>query len=234
MGAFESQIAPVDFNDDNLLDCADVDALVAAIVDGDNSPILDLTGDELVDQADLDVWLALAGLENLPSHRAYLPGDANLDGRVDANDLNVVALNWRQNVVGWCDGNFIADGVVDARDLNQLGINWLQDVSGDEVAAAGAREPRAPLANRVVAEIAAAPPDSPVFVAASEAKLKFSTGAGNVESETEYVSSSHFANRYVRRELRSYSTRINSRAHDFHQSQRIDQTRLVDLVFGRW
>ena len=79
MGAFESQIAPVDFNDDAQLGCADVDALVAAIVAGNNPPAYNLTADDIVDQADLDVWLALAGLENLPTHKAYLLGDADLD-----------------------------------------------------------------------------------------------------------------------------------------------------------
>jgi predicted outer membrane repeat protein len=70
MGAFESQIAPVDFNNDDQLDCDDVDALVAAIVAGDDPTEFDLTGDEAVDLTDLDVWLALAGLENLPTHKA--------------------------------------------------------------------------------------------------------------------------------------------------------------------
>ena len=55
-----------------------------------------------------------------------------------------------------------------------------------------------------------------------------------VESGTEFASSSHIAKRYERRELRSSSTRINSHVHDFHQTQDIDQKRLVDVVFGRW
>ncbi len=76
MGSFESQIAPVDFHEDGQLGCSDVDAMVAAIVAGENPTEFDLTNDTLVDVADLDAWLYLAGLENLPSHEAYPPGDA--------------------------------------------------------------------------------------------------------------------------------------------------------------
>jgi hypothetical protein len=93
MGAFESQIAPVDFNNDGQLGCDDVDALTAAIVEANNDREFDLTNDKVVDQGDLDVWLALAGLDNLLSHDAYPPGDANLDGKVDATDLNKIGLN---------------------------------------------------------------------------------------------------------------------------------------------
>ncbi len=146
----ESQIAPVDFNEDNQLRCDDVDALVAAIVEGMNPPEFDLTANEIVDQADLDVWLTLAGLANLPSHEAYLPGDADLNGKVDASDLDVVGQNWLQDVNGWCSADFNTDGQVDARDLNLLALNWHQDVSGEVAAVSHARAPRAPLANATV------------------------------------------------------------------------------------
>ena len=146
---------------------------------------------------------------------------------MNADDLNVIGLNWLQAVTGWCIGDFTADGRVDARDLNALAINWNKDVL-DPNAPVVQRVPRAPLANHMVAVVAAAPQDS--IVAASEPKFS----PDDVESGTEYVSSSHFAKRYVRRELRSSSTRINSRVDDFHQSQEIDQERLVDWVLRRW
>ena len=145
MGAFEYQIAPANFTDDEHLDCADVDAVVGAIVEGNNPPEFDFTGDSLVDHAELDVWLNLAGLHNLTSHAAYLSGDTNLDGKVDSTDLNTIGLNWRQEVTGWCSGDFTADDVVDADDLNALSLNWQMDVSG-QAAVANARLPRAPLA----------------------------------------------------------------------------------------
>ena len=68
-----------------------------------------------------------------------LPGDANLDLKVDANDLNLVGLNWRQNVSCWCSGDFNGDGRVDALDLNAVTSNWRIDVSG-EAAAANAQQ----------------------------------------------------------------------------------------------
>ena len=35
------------------------------------------------------------------------PGDANEDGKVDAADLNVLALNWQQMVMdGWSEADF--------------------------------------------------------------------------------------------------------------------------------
>ena len=53
------------------------------------------------------------------------PGDANDDGRVDAADLNILALNWQMMVTGGpSDGDFNDDGVVNAGDLNELALNW--------------------------------------------------------------------------------------------------------------
>ena len=181
-----------------------------------------------MDQADLDVWLSVAGLENLPSGQAYLPGDASLDGVVDAMDLGVISIHWLQNVIGWCSADFNADGQVDAKDLNILALNWRQDVFGE----ANARVPRAPLANHMVAAPAAAPHDFLVFTVASESR--FSPGDMSVESGTEYVSSNQVARRYVRHELRSPFTRIKSRAPDFYKTQEIGQERLVDFVMQQW
>jgi hypothetical protein len=143
---------PGDVNHDGNVDVDDIDALVGKIVTGTNEATFDLTGDGIVDQADLDMWLSLAGIQNLPSGEPYLLGDANLDGMVDARDLNVVGQNWLQNVDGWSRGDFWADGRVHAPDLNALGINWLKDVSGRAAAAATRRErlPRSPLANETV------------------------------------------------------------------------------------
>lgn len=58
----------------------------------------------------------------------WLTGDADLNGRVDAADLNALALNWRQEG-NWIDGDFTGDGWVDAADLNELALNWRQPVS---------------------------------------------------------------------------------------------------------
>lgn len=131
-----------DFNADGNYDCLDVDALSEQIVNGSNAAGFDLTGDNQVDQADLDQWLTAAGSINLPSGNAYIRGDANLDGRVDSIDLNVVGVNWQTNVVGWCSGDFSMDGVVSSVDLNELGVNWQKNVAA---ASLPMRAPRAAL-----------------------------------------------------------------------------------------
>ena len=51
-------------------------------------------------------------------------GDANLDLKVDAADLNTLALHWQQGVGAWQDADFNDDGIVNAADLNLLAINW--------------------------------------------------------------------------------------------------------------
>ena len=71
----------------------------------------DLNLDRIVDVQDLDQWMADAATMNGFS-APYLKGDADLNGVVDAGDLNSLALNWRQNVAAWSGGDFTADGVV--------------------------------------------------------------------------------------------------------------------------
>jgi hypothetical protein len=56
--------------------------------------------------------------------RATLQGDANMDGAVDAFDLNTVAASWQAGGKLWTDGDFTGDGVVNAFDLNALAANW--------------------------------------------------------------------------------------------------------------
>ena len=116
-----------DFNGDDVWDCDDIDALVAAIAAGGNNPLFDLTGDGVVSMADITDpdfgWLRRAGEENLGVGRTYLVGDANLDGVVDGPDF----LLWNENKfmdgAGWCGGDFNADGAVDGQDF----ILWNQN-----------------------------------------------------------------------------------------------------------
>ena len=46
-----------------------------------------------------------------------LPGDANLDGRVDINDLSIVLMHYNQTGMAWSQGDFNGDGKVDFNDL---------------------------------------------------------------------------------------------------------------------
>lgn len=117
--------ADVDFDGNGVVNTDDIDGLVNEIIAGSNNAAFDLTGDSVVNGSDLDKWLTDAATEN-GFASAYLSGDANLDGTVDATDLNAVGLNWQQSVSGWTAGDFTADGVVDASDLNDVGLNWQQ------------------------------------------------------------------------------------------------------------
>ena len=109
-----------DFNDDGSYDCSDVDSLTAAIVDGNDPEEFDVTGDGIVDGADLDNWLAQGGANN-PAETGgnpFLPGDANLDGFVDASDFNLWNQSRFQDIAAFCSGDFNTDGVVDGSDFN--------------------------------------------------------------------------------------------------------------------
>ena len=59
----------------------------------------------------------------LPRHaldraRSTIPGDANLDGKVDVNDLTIVLANFGQTTgMNWSTGDFNGDGRVDVNDL---------------------------------------------------------------------------------------------------------------------
>ncbi|QDU32235.1 hypothetical protein KS4_02660 [Poriferisphaera corsica] len=56
--------------------------------------------------------------------KVYQFGDANLDGLIDALDLNTIAVNFGKDNVSWDTGDFNGDGVVDAIDLNVVAVNF--------------------------------------------------------------------------------------------------------------
>ncbi|NLE39768.1 MAG: hypothetical protein GX621_17250, partial [Pirellulaceae bacterium] len=54
-----------------------------------------------------------------------IPGDANNDGRVDADDAKALADNWgKSGDAAWADGDFNGDLKVDAKDAAILAANW--------------------------------------------------------------------------------------------------------------
>ena len=62
--------------------------------------------------------LTLAGIENLG--RPYALGDATLDGKVEAIDLNLLGVFWQNNTVtSWGQGDFDGNGIVNVNDLNE-------------------------------------------------------------------------------------------------------------------
>ena len=53
--------------------------------------------------------------------RSTIPGDANLDGKVDVNDLTIVLSNFGQTAgMDWSTGDFNGDGRVDVNDLTTV------------------------------------------------------------------------------------------------------------------
>ena len=53
-----------------------------------------------------------------------IPGDANLDGRVDFADLTIVSQNYGLVASAWQQGDFNGDGTVDFADLTEVAQNY--------------------------------------------------------------------------------------------------------------
>ena len=116
-----------DFNSDGRFDTMDLDSLVEQIIAGGDPPEFDLTADGLVNGDDITQWLATGASAN-GFLEPFLPGDTNLDGTVNAADLNNLGISWLQSPNTWTGGDFNADGAVNAEDLNTLGIRWQQSI----------------------------------------------------------------------------------------------------------
>jgi GEVED domain/FG-GAP-like repeat len=112
-----------DFDNDGDHDCADVNALTAAVANGGSIPLFDLNGDDVLSLADVDQWRVEAGNANLGAGRDYRVGDANLDGIVDGSDFSLWNAAKFTNNPQWCDGNFNADSVVDGTDFGLWNSN---------------------------------------------------------------------------------------------------------------
>ena len=123
----ENEILPEyrspDFDLDGAIGQADIDILASALTAGIDTPMFDLNRDEHVNEADVNFWLSTAAAQS-GWQNPYQRGDANLDGSVDVNDLNTIALNWRMPDEVWRGGDFNFDGTTDVGDLNILALNW--------------------------------------------------------------------------------------------------------------
>lgn len=61
-----------------------------------------------------------------------LPGDANLDGRVDEDDAVILAAHWHQTSgMTWSDGDFNGDGKVNDADASIMATRWLVGTGGE-------------------------------------------------------------------------------------------------------
>ncbi|MEM7626871.1 MAG: PEP-CTERM sorting domain-containing protein [Planctomycetota bacterium] len=119
-----------DFDDDSRLTPEDRALLEAAIAAGDNPAEFELTGDDLVDDADLDFWLT--ELLGLPA--AGLIGDFSGDGFVGQDDLNLILLNFGDTVLpeGFDEAGLdpatspggVFDGILGQNELNDVLLNF--------------------------------------------------------------------------------------------------------------
>jgi hypothetical protein len=101
-----------DFNDNGVLDAADIDDLTGQVAGGTNPVAYDLNSDSLVNAADMTVWVK-------DLFNSWM-GDANLDGQFNSGDLvSVLASGTYEVAVAsvWSTGDFTGDGRTDSSDL---------------------------------------------------------------------------------------------------------------------
>lgn len=111
------QTVPGDFNEDYVLDVADLDMLRYNL----GNPDYDIDGDG---DADFDDMVLLV---ESPNGLGTIMGDANLDGVVDLLDLSLLASHFGDEGA-WMDGNFNHDMQVDLLDLSILASYFGQEV----------------------------------------------------------------------------------------------------------
>ena len=105
---------PFDYNGDGELGIGDVDLLSEEIQAGTNREEFDVTGDNLVDAADLQEYIESPTILN-----SYL-GDANLDGEFNSSDFVETfgaGLYETGNPATWGQGDWNADGRFDSSDF---------------------------------------------------------------------------------------------------------------------
>ena len=73
--------------------------------------------------------------------RTQLPGDANLDGKVDINDLTIVLAHYNQTGMTWIQGEFTGDGTVDINDLTIVLAHYNQSLASSAGSLASVPEP---------------------------------------------------------------------------------------------
>jgi hypothetical protein len=76
--------------------------------------------------------------------RAWLPGDANGDGKVDVTDLSKVLTNYNKSGMQWADGDFDGSGTVDVTDLSKVLTDYNKGLGSSSAAMRTVPEPGAP------------------------------------------------------------------------------------------
>lgn len=132
----ELLVPACDWNHDGACDAGDLDPLQGLYqirLDQELTSLsatraFDLNRDDVVNQADLDYWLAEAGNHNgLPT--AYRRGDANLDGQVDFRDFVALSVHFGSREAAWTTGDFNGDRRVTLGDFVAMSQNFGGGVS---------------------------------------------------------------------------------------------------------
>ncbi len=120
---------PCDFDGDGDCDVVDIDNLAFTILEGSNDPTFDLSSDNAVNMADLDLFLSQVGSLN---------GDLDLNGTVAFSDFLNLSANFGLEAE-WSGGDLDIDGTVGFADFLMLSENFGQ--SGGAGALASVPEP---------------------------------------------------------------------------------------------
>ncbi len=133
---------PGDFNNNSVLDAADIDLLSTEVRAGTNNPAYNLTADSLVNDDDRKQWVEVL------KHTYF--GDANLDGEFNSTDFVdvFVAGKYEDGIdgnAGWAEGDWDGSSDFDSSDFVAAFV-----AGGYEVG------PRAPAAVMAVPEPSAA------------------------------------------------------------------------------
>ena len=97
------------------------------------------------DAGQILVWSGSTGTDTDRSFllTPALPGDANLDGKVDINDLTIVLAHYGQTGMTWAHGEFTGDGTVDINDLTIVLAHYDQTAGSSAGGLAAVPEPGA-------------------------------------------------------------------------------------------
>ena len=161
MGSVEVQAQGInlDFNNDGMYNCGDMDLLEAAIDGGVYNAAFDVNADLVLNSQDVFDWLIDAGELRFGAGNRFLPGDANLNGAVDGSDFGIWNANKFTSASNWCLGDFNQSGQVDGSDFGIWNANkFMMSVAsrpsdhGGTVLAARSRDVAGRVTSREVGE----------------------------------------------------------------------------------
>ena len=141
-----------DLNADSRLDAHDLDILWDAVRRQSPSRYYDLDDDGFLSDADVVYMVNV----HLDTH----PGDVDLNGVVDGEDLNAWQSNAFTNCGSWSTADFNGDGLTDGSDFNVWNLHRFQAAAASQPAPRN-REPRAALPQAFLPVIVDARADTP-------------------------------------------------------------------------